>query len=507
MSAPRLIEKNGCRILAVADIRGELSLFNELAQQHSADIIVHTGNFGFLDEGSIERIHESYLRHIVEFSPLLSESLILQISKLSRVNGHSVEHLSNEHDNLKKLLRNQTISELSDFVTGKKKLQVPVYTIYGMCEDSLVINKFRYGIYKVPNLHIVDDMSVFTVELKDGQSLLLAGIGGSLSHHKLFHQGSTIDLEEVIGNAKFEDLPNSTTLLPVSGDPGNIWITVLQMGRLILTLLDFAKNHTELYDKSIKIFITHQSPAREPLLEHLSIFFKMDFTISDSLHFKYTSSYNELSINPSFESFKTKFNECRLKLAVIWKNVQPKFEKLLLKLNDPTMTICLQLALEVFDKIPISSKSTDEILPLQLSPSVSGNADETDSLNMQSKQRELNAIIRQLNDLYYIAFQNTWHFNLCDQAYGHIVLNLQDGEMHMECKARGFDFGYRLQDDLPAPAPPQAPSRTPINPQGSFEDSPQYRRKQSFGYPHRGGRGNRGGNRNSTRGGRYRGRD
>ncbi|ODV88188.1 hypothetical protein CANARDRAFT_5487 [[Candida] arabinofermentans NRRL YB-2248] len=448
MSTTRVLEKDGIKILAVADIRGELSMFNELARRFNADIIVHTGNFGFLDEGSVGRIHESYLRHIVEFSPLLPEKLISQISELSKVTGDAVEHLSSEQENLKKLLKDQNISELSKFISGEYKLEIPVYTICGMCEDSLVINKFRYGTYKIANLNIIDDGNVFTVTTKTGHTVLLAGIGGSLSYHKLFHQGSLQDLKDIVDDqTNFDQLDNSDTLLPISGDPGNIWITLLQLGRLIYKLTEFTENNAELYNKAIKIFITHQSPAREPLLEHLSIFFRMDYTISNSLHFKYTSSYNQLSINPSFESFKLKFNESRSKMAVIWKSVQQRYEKLLYKLNDPMIITCTELALEVFDKIPISAKGIDDIPPLQLSQSLTSNNETLDSFGLQSRQREIITIIRQLNDLYYISFQNTWHFNLCDLSYGHLVLDLQDGKLHMECKSNGYDFNYRLVEN------------------------------------------------------------
>ncbi|KAG7730496.1 hypothetical protein KL933_000291 [Ogataea haglerorum] len=439
--------KNGVKIICVADIRGELSLFNQLARQYHADVIIHTGNFGFLDEGSVHRIHESYLRHIVEFSPLLSEDLIVEISKLSKVTGDSVEHLSSETTNLKTLLENQEISELGRFLRGELKLEVPVYTICGMCEDSLVVNKFRYGVYKIPNLHVIDDGNVFGITTPQGQHILLAGIGGSLSYHKLVHQGSSLELAEIVGEAtNLEDIENSDYVLPISGDPGNIWITLLQLGKLIYTLTEFSEQHTEFYNKAIKIFVTHQSPAREPLLEHLLIFFKMDYSISNSLHFKYTSSYNELSINPSFESFKLKFNDARSKIAVIWKNVQQRYEKLLFKLNDPLMIACTELALEVFDKIPISTKGVEDILPLQLSQSLT-NTDEMDSFGLQSRQRELNTIIRQLNDLYYVSFQNTWHFNLCDLSYGFLTLNVDEGQVQMECHSKGYNFRYRLLEE------------------------------------------------------------
>ncbi|CDK27333.1 unnamed protein product [Kuraishia capsulata CBS 1993] len=444
-SQPFMVQKNNLRILFIADIRGELSKLNILASEYNADLIVHTGNFGFLDEGSVMRIHESYLRHIVEFSPLLSEDLIIKISKLSKVTGDNVEHFSSDNENLKSLLRDQQISELHKLLSRELKLDVPVYTIYGMCEDSLVINKFKHDVYTVPNLFILDDSTFHTVRAKSGETILLAGLGGSLSYHKLFHQGTQFDPKEIR-----EDGILKPGVVDVSGDPGNLWITILQLGRLIQTLSDYSTRYPEAYEKAIKIFITHQSPTREPLLEHLSIFFKMDYTISNSLHFKYTSSYNELSINPSFEAFKIKFNEARTKLACIWKNIQQKYEELLFKSEDPNLLAYLELALEVFDKIPVSTKGAGEILPLALvRPDYDSDADIGNGKSGATgpKSKELISIIRQLNDLYYIAFQNSWHFNLCDLHYGTLVLGLSKGEVAMQCHSKGFDFGYRYASD------------------------------------------------------------
>lgn len=520
MSSPKLINTGQRRILVIADIRGEISKLNDLASEYNADLIIHTGNFGFLDRHSIDRIHESYLRHIVEFCPLLPESLILEISKLSKVNGHAVEHLSNEHENLRKLLRNHSLSELEDFISGKSKLEVPVYTIYGMCEDSVVINKFRYHIYSVPNLHIIDDTAVSVVDLPEGHKILLAGIGGSLSYHKLFHQGSPVNFEDIIGaDRSITDIEDYERLLPVSGDPGNIWITILQLGKLIETLIEFSLRDPNTYADAIKIFVTHQSPAREPLLEHLSIFFKMDYTISNSLHFRYSSSYNELSINPSFESFKVKFNECRHKFAVIWKNVQPKFEKILFALDSQELIECTQLALEVFDKIPISSKGSEEIFPFQLKHptlDINGPVDNENEagVNRPARQRELNAIIRQLNDLYYIAFQNSWHFNICDCVCGHLILDFKNGHISTKSVSKGFDFSYRLSETGGAKAEKNDSSSQNVdedstssghrNGLSSGSNSPSHLRRGRRPFGHgasiRGGRGGRGrGGRGSVR--------
>lgn len=473
----RVYNTPSATILFVADIRGHLSYFNVLADTYKPDIIIHTGNFGFLDNESVSKIHESYLRHIVEFSPLLPQHLILKISQLSKVSGDSVHHLSNDNINLKTLLLNQNISELPKFISGELKLNIPVYTIYGMCEDSYVINKFRYGYYKIPNLHIIDDCSLHLIKFKANnstQSILLSGIGGSLSYHKLFHQGTTHNFNDIIPNSSNKNnefnLPNN--IIPISGDPGNIWITILQLGKYIQTLLKFSEEHPDDYNKSIKFFISHQSPTREPLLEHLSIFLKMDYTISNSLHFKYISSYNSLSVNPSFETFKLKFADSRMKLARIWSKVQKKYEKLLIQLPNHQLAAYVDLALTVYDKIPISTKSAnnnsnstssslntnnntlaaspDDIPSLTLSSSLiqSLNTTEIQDVHDMLTKHEVNLVIRHLNDLYYVAFQHSWHYNLCDVSHGQLILNYNDGKISMQASSQGFDFKYRFEDEI-----------------------------------------------------------
>lgn len=457
--------------------------------------MIHTGNFGFFDEHSVERIHESYLRHIVEFSPLLSQELLTSISKLSKVRGDNVEHLSTDQTNLRSLLVGHPISELCSFIKGENKFNIPVYTVSGMCEDSVVLNKFKYGLYKVPNLHIIDEDHIFNIKTADGTDILLFGLGGSLSSHKLFHHGAAIDLEKGI---------DDTNILPVSGDPGNIWITMLQVGKLIDNLTKFYLENKHLMNRAVKFFLTHQSPTREPLLGHLSIFFKADYTISDGLHFKYPSSYNELSINPNFENFKYKFNESRLRLSVIWSKISKKFMKLLENITDQTELQNLirytSLALEVYDKIPVSTKNHEEILPIKLNLSEAedpelAKLDLISTFEDSSSGKILSSIIRQLNDLYYLSFQNTWHFNLCDLSQGILILELQDGDITMKTHSKDFNFNFRKAPQLETngkSAPSWRDTDTSYVPKDRnkpINSSSRGRGRGRGGYPPRGGRG------------------
>lgn len=411
----RIIQKNGVRILCVAEVRGHLSLLNELAREYTADIVVHTGSFGFFDDGSIGKIHESYLRHIVAFSPLLADNLIDKTSGLSRANGEFVDH---DVDALRKILHGCQISELMEFVNGEKRLDVPVYTIYGMVEDSTVLNKFRLGLYSIPNLFILDENTTHTVKLDDDMDLFLCGIGGSLSYQKLFHHG-TFDNEL----NSYISPDQMATFSPVAGDPGNVWMTMLQIGQFIKTVEQNAKGN------NIKIMLSHPAPSREGLLSHLSVFLKMDYTVSNGLHFLYPSSFNELSICPNFEFYKLKFSEARNQLSSIWVNVQSTIENIVM--NEPKLQDLLSIALNCFDRIPvINTTKENDIVPLALS----------------FNKRDVNSnTIRLQTDQYYLSFQNQWHFNLCDVSVGSMVLNFDDGRMKMETNAMGFDFTYKKQ--------------------------------------------------------------
>jgi hypothetical protein len=48
------------RILCIADVRGRLSSLNDLAKEHNAIAIVHTGDFGFYGESAIFHTPDIY---------------------------------------------------------------------------------------------------------------------------------------------------------------------------------------------------------------------------------------------------------------------------------------------------------------------------------------------------------------------------------------------------------------------------------------------------------------
>jgi len=154
---------------------------------------------------------------------------------------------NNSHETLKSVIKKHTepiLSELPNFINKSASFDIPVYTVWGACEDVRVLEKFRSGEYKVDNLIIVDEHDSHLLEI-GGLKLRLLGLGGAVVMHKLFDNGE-----------------GRTT---IAGGQGTMWTTVLQMGELIETALTaFDRSET-------RIFITHMSPGREGLLAQLAL--------------------------------------------------------------------------------------------------------------------------------------------------------------------------------------------------------------------------------------------
>ena len=84
-----------------------------------------------------------------------------------------------------------------------------MYTVWGACEDVRVLERFRSGEYKVPNLHIIDEANSRLLDV-GGVKLRLLGLGGAVVMHKLFDNGE-----------------GKTT---IAGGQWTMWTTLLQIG-------------------------------------------------------------------------------------------------------------------------------------------------------------------------------------------------------------------------------------------------------------------------------------
>ncbi|OMP88575.1 hypothetical protein BK809_0005294 [Diplodia seriata] len=409
----RIVQTQNSRILCIADVRGNkadnlagnLRSLNELADQARADAIIHTGDFGFYDDRSLDRIAEKTLRHVAQYSPLLSQAVKNSIAQAPPQPPLRDRYV---REGLK-------LSELPDFLNGTYSLKVPVYTVWGACEDVQVLEKLRSGEYKISNLHIIDEAHSRLVEA-GGIKLRLLGLGGAVVMHKLFDNGE-----------------GRTT---IAGGQGTMWTTLLQMGELVDTA-------NRVYDPTeTRIFVTHASPAREGLLNQLSVTLKADFSISAGLHFRYGSSYNEFSVNPTLDHYRGKLAASRASFNDVWETVKSEVEPAVSE--NTSQQALLKLALDIVEKMPTIANGGNPFGG-HVGPAT-GQIDES-------------------------AFKNMWNFNLADAAYGWLVLDIDQGRIGTEMRAQGFNFAHRGVKNAPQGPPgasnATAPAQAPTGPQQS----------------------------------------
>ncbi|KAI9793793.1 MAG: hypothetical protein M1835_007027 [Candelina submexicana] len=403
----RVIQSGGARVLCIADVRGNLRSLNDLAKQARADHIIHTGDFGFYDESSLERVADKTLKHVAQYSPLIPEHVKRAIG--SPTSQQPPIKTRYQPDQV-------PLSELSLFLNKTHTLDVPVYTVWGACEDVRVLEKFRSGEYKIDNLHIIDEANSRLLEI-GGVKLRLLGLGGAVVMHKLFDNGE-----------------GRTT---IAGGQGTMWTTLLQMGELVDTA-------NRVYDPTeTRLFITHASPAREGILNQLSVTLKADFSISAGLHFRYGSSYNEFSVNPTLDHYRGKLAASKASFNDVWETVKGEVEPAVAQ-NDAQQTL-LQNALDIVHKMPSVANGGNPFGGPVTGSNAGGQVDES-------------------------AFKNMWNFNLADAAFGWLVLEVDGGRIGTEMRAQGFNFAHRggkQGGSQPVQAPAASPATSSAAPSGS----------------------------------------
>jgi hypothetical protein len=334
------------------------------------------------------------LKHVAQYSPLISEPVKKAISQP----GGPVKTRFGPNE--------LPLSELPQFLDGSLKLEVPVYTVWGACEDVRVLEKFRSGEYKVDKLHIIDEARSMLLEI-GGVKLRLLGLGGAVVMHKLFDNGE-----------------GRTT---IAGGQGTMWTTLLQMGELVDTA-------NRVYDPTeTRIFITHASPAREGILNQLSVTLKADFSISAGLHFRYGSSYNEFSVNPTLDHYRGKLAASKASFNDVWETVKGEVQPAISQ-NEAQQNL-LNNALGIVEKMPSTALGGNPFG----GPVGGANA----------------AGLGQVDES---AFKNMWNFNLADAAFGWLVLEVQDGRIGTEMRAQGFNFAHRGAKQHPTQQVAQAPA-------------------------------------------------
>ncbi|KNZ44715.1 hypothetical protein VP01_88g7 [Puccinia sorghi] len=430
-----LLDCDHGRILCIADLRGAISQINILAKQFNAVAVIHSGDFGFYEPSSLDRISDRTLRHIIQYCSLITSQFRSQLLAPS-MNAHSIRQLilsppqpsssSSTDPPHQNSPPNFALSEFPDLLSGRLKLDVPVYTVWGACEDVSILEKIRaagpsplktssqpptknsepnhkhnsLSAYCIPNLTVLDEATTRCLVF-GGIRLRLFGLGGAVVPHKLFDNGE--------GGAT------------IAGGQGTMWTSILQIGEVVDTA-------QRVYDPTeTRLLISHASPGREGLLAQLALVLKADLTISAGLHFRYGVSYNEFSVQHDQEAFRSKLLHAKVTFNEIWDTVKNQVDAVI----DDQQRQLLSNALAVANRVP--------------APPPPGSAAATEEP----------------------AWKNSWNWNLPDAAYGSLILDIKEGRVGAEMRSQGFNFAYRSQAQS---KPPSTPSL--INPRAPIPHLP-----------------------------------
>lgn len=124
------------------------------------------------------------LKHLITYSPTIPPALRTKLLAPQLPRKDLLHALSPNRDDF----------HLSQFPllfgsTPRLKLIVPTFAVYGACEDVRVVEKFRTGEYKIPNLTVLDEATTRAVDV-GGVRLRLLGLGGALVMAKMFDNGA-----------------------------------------------------------------------------------------------------------------------------------------------------------------------------------------------------------------------------------------------------------------------------------------------------------------------------
>jgi hypothetical protein len=181
----------------------------------------------------------------------------------------------------------------------------------------------------------------------------------------------------------------------IAGGQGTMWTTALQIGELVDTA-------QRVYDVSeTRLLVTHTSPGREGIIAQLGLVLKADLTISAGLHFRYATSYNEFSVQGDFEGFRHKLLLGKEAFDKTWESVRSQVDAVV----DEQQRVLLDKALSVVERLPPALPSTG--------PGAAATGEEP-------------------------AWKNCWNWNLCDAAYGSLVLDVKEGRISAELKSQGM---------------------------------------------------------------------
>lgn len=252
-------------VLLVSEVRGHLSVINELVEHTGAKAVIHTGCFGFYSPTSWQFLNVGELRYIADHLYFGSRQERADLAKSSP-------------DALRDFFSNHPISQLPEYLDGRESFKVPVYTIWGNREDFEVLREFSTGARHVPNLYILFPNASYTIPC--GELVLrVFGLGGYLTHDRLFNLGAGDGL--------------------ISGDSGHCWVNFLQIGELLETAQRLPKPENE-----VRILLSHCSAGREAMVSLLAHEVQAAYCISGGQYSRSTAVFTPITTH-TLDSFRT----------------------------------------------------------------------------------------------------------------------------------------------------------------------------------------------------------
>jgi len=261
------------KILLITDTHGHLDTINELARTTDCDAVLHAGDFGFYDENSADRLSDREL------------GLHIFHSDLSREEKGEARNWS-RFEKAQFVQQRLPLSDLPDYLAGRKKLEVPVYAVWGNHEDVAVVRRFHSGEYQIPNLHVLHERESVHLD-----RFHIFGLGGNV----------------LLGSRFFQR--------PISGGGGRVWSVAGQYVQLLETVRQNA------IDGEKRIFVSHVSPGKEPFISLIGAQTRTDFLVSGHMGPPFCMCWNGFAIE-EVETAEQRLMDCVVQLRELSREAQ-----------------------------------------------------------------------------------------------------------------------------------------------------------------------------------------
>lgn len=152
------------KILLISDTHGKLDVINELAAAAGADCCLHMGDLCLYTAESVRRFSADMLYKQLRHNPQLPPE---QLAALDRNDAETMRQLALEY---------RTYGTFEDYLSGKKRFDIPVYAVPGNNDDAEIIACLEK--HPISNLTFLDEAKQL-----EWEGFLICGTGGDIAGH------------------------------------------------------------------------------------------------------------------------------------------------------------------------------------------------------------------------------------------------------------------------------------------------------------------------------------